>query len=58
MEGGSISFKLELLIQINGIDDTMFVSGQAILEAHKKEQFETPESLNKYKETAFMGPVS
>ena len=50
MEDGSISFKLEPLIKINGIDDTMFVSGQAILEAHKKEQFETPESLNKYQE--------
>ena len=54
MAGGSVSFKLESLIQINGIVDTMFVSGQAIAAAHKKEQFETPESLNKYQETAFM----
>ena len=54
MAGGSVSFKLEALIQINSIVDTMFVSGQAIVAAHKKEQFETPESLNKYQETAFM----
>jgi hypothetical protein len=54
MAGGSVSFKLESLIQINGIADTMFVSGQTIAAAHKKEQFQTPESLNKYQETAFM----
>ena len=54
MAGGSVSFKLESLIQINGIVDTMFVSGQAIAAAHKKEQFETPKILNKYQETAFM----
>jgi hypothetical protein len=54
MVGGSVSFKLESLIQINGIADTMFVSGQTIAAAHKKEQFQTPESLNKYQETAFM----
>jgi len=54
MAGGSVSFKLESLIQINGIADTVFISGQAIAAAHKKEQFAIPESLNKYQETAFM----
>ena len=54
MAGGSVSFKLESLVQINGFADTMCVTGQAIAAEHKKEQFETPESLNKYQETAFM----
>jgi len=54
MAGGSVSFKLEAVIQLNGIADTVFVSGQEIVTAHKKEQFEIPASLNKYQETAFM----
>lgn len=54
MAGGSVSFKLEALIQLNGIVDTVFVSGQGIAATHKKDQFEIPESLNKYQETAFM----
>ena len=54
MAGGSVSFKLEALIQINGIVDTMFLSGQAIAAAHKREQFAIPASLNKYQESAFM----
>jgi len=54
MAGGPVSFKLEALIQLNGIADTMFVSGQGIAAAHKKDQFEIPTSLNKYQETAFM----
>lgn len=54
MAGGSVSFKLEALIQLNGSVDTVFVSGQGIAAAHKKEPFTVPESLNKYQENAFM----
>jgi hypothetical protein len=54
MAGGSVSFKLEAVIQLNGIVDTVFVSGQGIAAAHKKNPFEIPVSLNKYQETAFM----
>lgn len=54
MAGGSVSFKLEAIIQLNGLVDTTFVSGQGIAAAHKKDPFEIPESLNKYQEAAFM----
>jgi hypothetical protein len=54
MAGGPVSFKLEAVIQLNGIVGTVFVSGQGIAAAHKKEHFEIPESLNKYQETAYM----
>lgn len=54
MAGGSVSFKLESLIQLNGIVDCVFVSGQGIAAAHKKQPFEIPENLNKYQEAAFM----
>ena len=54
MAGGSVSFKLEAIIQLNGIVETIFVSGHGIAAAHKKDQFEIPDSLNKYQETAFM----
>ena len=54
MAGGSVSFKLESLIQINGIADTLFITAQAISAAHKRKQFAIPKSLNKYQETAFM----
>jgi len=53
MAGGPVSFKLESLIQLNDVD-TVFVSGQGIAAAHKKDQFEIPDRLNKYQETAFM----
>ncbi len=54
MAGGSVSFKLETLFQLNNSIETVFVSGQGIAAAHKKDKFEVPESLNKYQETAFM----
>jgi len=54
MAGGPVSFKLEALIQLNGVVDTGFVTGQGIAAAHKKDKFEIPIGLNKYQETAFM----
>ena len=54
MAGGPVSFKLEALIQLNGIVDSAFVSGQSIAAANKKEPFIIPKHLNKYQETAFM----
>jgi len=54
MAGGPVSFKLEALIQLNGVIDIVFVTGQGIAAANKKDPFEIPESLNKYQETAFM----
>ncbi len=54
MAGGVISFKMEALIQLNGVAEVEFVSGQAIAAAHKKNPFELPSSLKKYQEAAFM----
>ena len=39
MAGGAISFKMEALIQLNGIAEVEFVSGQGIAAAHKKKSF-------------------
>lgn len=54
MAGGSVSFKLETIIQLNGLIDTIFVTGQAIAAAHKKEPFLLPSGLKKYQEIAYM----
>lgn len=54
MAGGSISFKLEAIIQLNGVSDVAFVSGQGIAAAQKKNPFLLPENILKYQETAFM----
>ncbi|MGM0564230.1 MAG: DUF3010 family protein [Pseudomonadota bacterium] len=54
MAGGAVSFKLEGVIQLNGVAKVEFVSGQGIAAAHKKAPFEIPEGLNKYQENAFM----
>jgi hypothetical protein len=53
MSGGGVSFKLEALIQMNKIAEVTFVSGQGISASHKKDNFELPEAINKYQETAF-----
>ncbi|NRA20907.1 MAG: DUF3010 family protein, partial [Oceanospirillaceae bacterium] len=45
---------MEALIQLNGVAEVEFVSGQAIAAAHKKNPFELPSSLKKYQEAAFM----
>jgi len=54
MAGGAISFKMEALIQLNGIAKVEFISGQAIAAAHKKDPFNMPDNIKKYQETAFM----
>jgi hypothetical protein len=54
MAGGAISFKMEAIIQLNGVAAVEFVSGQGIAAAHKKSAFEMPKGLKKYQEAAFM----
>jgi len=54
MAGGAISFKMEALIQLNGLAEVEFVSGQGIAAAHKKNPFQIPNNLKKYQEAAFM----
>lgn len=54
MAGGAVSFKLEAIIQLNGVAGVEFVSGQGIAAEHKKTPFEFPDGINKYQENAFM----
>ena len=54
MAGGSVSFKLEGLIQLNGICEVLFVSGQKIAASNKKFPFVIPDGMNRYQENAFM----
>lgn len=54
MSGGAVSFKIETLIQLNGVADVSFVSGQGISAANKKNPFQIPDNIKKYQEAAFM----
>lgn len=54
MAGGAISFKLEALIQLNEITKIIFVSGQGIAAAAKRQPFDIPDGLKKYQENSFM----
>ena len=54
MAGGAISFKIETIIQLNGVSEVSFISGQAIAAANKREPFQLPENIKKYQENAFM----
>ncbi len=54
MAGGSVSFKIEAIIQLSGAAEVKFVSGQGIAAAHKKQPFEIPEGIMKYQINAFM----
>tara|TARA_R110001599_G_C12269246_1_gene661196 strand:+ start:440 stop:859 length:420 start_codon:yes stop_codon:yes gene_type:complete len=54
MAGGAISFKMEALIQLNGVAEVEFISGQGIAAAQKKNPFQIPDNIKKYQETAFM----
>jgi hypothetical protein len=53
MAGGAVSFKMESLIQLNGIAEVGFETGQGIAAAEKKNPFKLPENLKKYQEDAF-----
>ena len=54
MAGGPLSFKIEGIVQLNGIADVIFLSGQAIAASEKKEPFEVPEELKKYQHNAYL----
>lgn len=53
MAGGAISFKMESLIQLNGIAEISFVTGQGIAAAEKRDPFKLPTNLNRYQEESF-----
>ncbi|PWQ93605.1 DUF3010 family protein [Leucothrix arctica] len=54
MAGGAVSFKMEALVQLNGVCDVSFISGQGIAAANKRDPFIIPNNIKKYQEAAFM----
>lgn len=52
--GGSVTFKIETIIQMNTICDVLLVSGATINSFEKKNEIILPHSLKKYQEQAFI----
>ena len=55
--GGSITFKMEAVIQLNSISEVEFISSQAISKYTKKNEIEFPSLLNKYQEQSYLSAV-
>lgn len=55
--GGAVTFKLEGLIQLNGLCEVKLISPQALSKFEKKENIEFPKSLNKYQEQAYLAAL-
>jgi hypothetical protein len=55
--GGPISFKLEALIQLNGIIGVELLSSQAIAAADKKEKIVLPDNILKYQIDSYKAAV-
>lgn len=55
--GGSITFKMEAVIQLNSICEVKFISSQAISKYTKKNEIEFPSLLNKYQEQSYLSAV-
>lgn len=52
--GGAVTFKLEGLLQLNGLCNVTLISPQALSKFEKRENIQYPESLNKYQEQAYL----
>jgi hypothetical protein len=52
--GGAITFKIETMIQLNGICEVGFVSPQALSKFEKKSEINYPQNLNKYQEQSYL----
>ncbi len=52
--GGAVTFKLETIIQLNGICDVDLISSQSISSYEKKNIIEYPKTLNKYQEQSYL----
>ncbi|MEA3353323.1 MAG: DUF3010 family protein [Campylobacterota bacterium] len=55
--GGAVTFKLEALIQLNGICLVELLSSQTISKYQKKNDIEFPSKLNKYQEQAYLAAL-
>jgi hypothetical protein len=54
MAGGAVTFKIEGLIQLNGITAVDFISGPSIAAVQRRAPMDIPKGLNKYQEQAFL----
>lgn len=52
--GGPVTFKMEGLIQLNQVCETVLVSSQTISSFEKKNIIEFPKELKKYQESAYL----
>lgn len=55
--GGSVTFKVETMIQLNTVCDVELVTSQAISKYTKKNEVIIPEKLNKYQEQAYFSSL-
>jgi len=55
--GGSVTFKSEVIIQINTVCDVTFVTSQAISKYTKANEVIFPNELNKYQEQAYLSSL-
>lgn len=55
--GGAVTFKLEGLIQLNGLCEVKLISAQALSKFEKKGAIEFPQNLNKYQEQAYLSAL-
>lgn len=54
LAGGAVTFKLEGLVQLNGIVPVNFISGQGMAAAQRRAPLDIPKGLNRYQEQAFL----
>ncbi len=56
--GGAVTFKIEALVQLNGICAVELVSPRAISSFEKKNKVEFPQKLNKYQQQAYLAAMA
>lgn len=56
--GGAVTFKIEALVQLNGICAVELVSPRAISSFEKKNKVEFPLKLNKYQQQAYLAAMA
>jgi len=55
--GGSVTFKSEVIIQLNTVCEVVFVTSQAISKYTKNNEVDLPMDLNKYQEQAYLSSL-
>ena len=56
--GGAVTFKIEALVQLNGICAVELVSPRTISSFEKKNKVEFPQKLNKYQQQAYLAAMA